>query len=114
MLRVLEHSPMHCYRGLLWFRRWADFLEVIAIVLSGVGSVFAYLAGIEENKWWAFISGMLGTLSFGLTIIGRYCNSQSKERTTQLNKILSRFYVPKYPGKFRCLTTAAGLLLTVC
>jgi hypothetical protein len=37
---------------LVYFRRLADFFEVVAIVFSGLSSVFAYLAGVLDNKWW--------------------------------------------------------------
>jgi hypothetical protein len=71
--------------------------EWLSLILSAVSSVLAYLAGIEKDRWWAFGAGIAGTVGLAISAVGRYCNSQSKERTQQLNKLLGRFGLPPYP-----------------
>ncbi len=61
---------------LLLFRRVGDTFEWLALVLTGISSVFAYLAGLLTNRWWAFAAGITGTVGLAIAAIGRYCNAQ--------------------------------------
>jgi hypothetical protein len=62
----------------------------------------------------AFTAGATGSVALAVAAVGRYCNSQSKERTLQLNKILSHFALRPYPDVVvSCLLTSQHCLLTV-
>lgn len=76
----------------LWRRRWrkaANALEALAIALGVLGATFAFAAGFFKVIPFAFVAGLLASVSTGLTAYSKYANHESSERTAALNRLLA-------------------------
>lgn len=80
--------------------RWRDFwkktgdaFEAIAKGLTGVGSVLAFAASavdsIKTADILSFTSGTVGTLGLVLLTYSTYASKESRQRTVELNNVLT-------------------------
>lgn len=78
--------------------RWktiGDICETLSHVCTGVSAVLSFSAGVFDNKILAFIAGCLGTSSLVLLKFSSYATRESKERTDQVNILLSDLGISK-------------------
>jgi hypothetical protein len=77
-----------------YFKFVADACETIAQIMFGIAGIFAFSASIWKTAdYLGFISGGISVGAFAIKGFGSYAMSESKERTMQTNKILSKYKI---------------------
>lgn len=72
--------------------RWkiiGDTTEAIAHIFTGITAILAFAAGFFNFAMFSFIAGCLGTASLVLLQFSSYAMKESKERTEQVNRMLT-------------------------
>lgn len=80
------------------YRKLGIFFDNMSKLFSASSTIFAFSAGFYvDMKILSFISGILGTLSLVGIQLSNYTLNESKECTSELNKILSTFSINNMP-----------------
>ena len=74
-----------------------DLCESIANILSGISTILAFSAGFFGNEILSFVAGCCGTCSLVFLHFSSYAMRESKERTQQVNIILTKLGLDKIP-----------------
>ena len=80
--------------------RWkfiGDISEALAYLCSGLSTMLAFSSGFFSIRLLPFIAGCFGTGSLLLFIFSSYAMKESKERTKQVNYLLSDLGIHKIP-----------------
>lgn len=88
-------------RGKQWWRKSGEFLEASSKIMSGVASILAFAASsnisLPVSDALAFSSGCIGTFSLVILTFSAYASKESRQRTTDLNKLLEKFNITPVP-----------------
>ena len=79
--------------NIIWRNRWkriSDISETSAHILTGIAAILSFAAGFFNSEYYSFTAGGVGTTSLVLTKFSNYAMSESKERTSNVNKILNK------------------------
>lgn len=79
------------------FKFVGDISETLSQIALGISSVFAFSAGFFNMNILAFVAGCLGTMAIVLSKFSSYALKESKERTEQVNIILTQLGIEKIP-----------------
>lgn len=80
--------------------RWkfiSDICEAISNILAGIAAILAFAAGVFDYSLLSFIAGCCGTSSMVFLHFSTYAMRESRERTHQVNKILSKLGLDTIP-----------------
>lgn len=80
--------------------RWkfvGDFTETLAHILIGIATILAFSAGFFKNEYLSFASGCVSTASLVFIQFSSYSVRESKERTAQVNTILTKLGIDSIP-----------------
>lgn len=75
----------------------ADAFEALAYICMAVSAIIAFAAGYFDMKVLSFISGGVGVLAFVVGRFSIYAMKESKERTDQVNTLLTKIGIDKIP-----------------
>jgi len=67
-----------------------DVTETLAHIAIGCAAIIAFAAGFFNISWLSFLAGCFSTGSVILLKFSSYSMHESKERTTETNRILSK------------------------
>ncbi len=70
-----------------------DVCEFLGHILIGVAAIISFAAGIWDLNYLAYISGGLSIGSMSLIKFSAYATKESRERTQEINKILTSVQV---------------------
>lgn len=90
---ISEQNYSDIKRGLFGRSCWkitGDITETIAHICIGASSIIAFASGFFGISYLAFISGSLSTASVLLLKLSSYSMRESKERTEEINRILTK------------------------
>lgn len=77
----------------VWRFRWnmiARITGAVSQALTGVGSIFSFVATSNNNLTYAFIAGIFGVVAIFMTNFSSYSEKQRREKTTEINKYLEK------------------------
>lgn len=90
ILPSLKHDIDSNYR---WRWRW-NFLSrstgALSQILTGVGSIFSFVATSNNNLTFAFMAGIFGVIALFMTNFSTYSDKEQKKKTTEINKYLEK------------------------
>lgn len=97
--------------GRFYWRKLADYAEVMARTLSGVSAVLAFAAGTYDITALSFAAGAVQTSAMVLGLWVSYANKESRERARELNAVLRSLGVQPLPdlASFQAFTNAMNV-----
>lgn len=72
-----------------WWRRIANFTETLGVLCTSANIILAFCASSFDDPKFALYAGVIGTVGMALSKFSSYSINESKERTNELNTILS-------------------------
>jgi hypothetical protein len=79
------------------YKKVGDTAETLSQIALGISAIVAFSAGFFSINILSFIAGCLGTISIVLSKFSSYSLKESKERTDQVNIILSQLGIENIP-----------------
>lgn len=83
--------------GRYHWRKVGDWSEALARICAGISTMLAFASGIYELKALSFAAGCTNTMAIVLGLWVSYAVKESKERSRDLNKVLSVLQVSPMP-----------------
>jgi hypothetical protein len=75
----------------------ADVTETLGHILIAAGAIVSFAAGVWDLSYLSYISGGISVASMSLLKFSSYSMKESKERTMQVNKLLTSLGLKEIP-----------------
>ena len=79
------------------WRAYGNKFETLSKIMIGSSSIISFATGIYDYKILAFVSGITSVLSLTFIQFSTYAFKESKERTIELDKILTSLDIENVP-----------------
>lgn len=80
-----------------FWRKTGNYFESASKIFIGASSIVSFASGIYNYQLLSFFSGTTGVLSLVCMQFSSYSYSESKERTSKLNKLLDKLKIETVP-----------------